>query len=122
VRVAILKTRLCEIMKEASYLHVSKITDVGQGLAYYIEISTKGIKPWLEPHSIERIEKEFTEVVNAMFDVRQICAVHRFELDTKEWDVHGCDFVDGISEWDLESVRVAVVNELENGCVDDSCA
>lgn len=116
VRVTILKSRLCPTLKKTSYIRISKITDVGKGLAYYIEISTKGAKLWLDPRGREKIELEFREMVAAMLTARQICSVHRFELNPKEWDVHGCDFIDGISEWDLEQVRKAIIDELQAEC------
>ena len=113
VRTAILKDQLCFQLKKASYVRISDIIDIGDGIAYFVRISTDGVKPWLDPHGRDKIEAEMREIVTALFHARMQCSVFRFELDPKEWDIHGCDFVDGVSEWKLEEVRKTIINELK---------
>lgn len=115
VRTAILKDQLCAPLKKESYVRISDITDVGDGIAYFVRISTDGVKPWLDPHGREKIRMELRELVTAMFYARIKCSVRRFELDPKEWDIHGCDFVDGVSEWKFEEVRRAIIDKLQSG-------
>lgn len=122
VRTAILKDQLCSWSKEASYVRVSNIIEIGEGIAYYVEISTNGAKPWLDPQGREKIKIELRNLITAMFNARQICSVHRFELDPKEWDIHGCDFVDGVSEWKLDEVRRAIVDKLQSGGIRESAS
>lgn len=117
VRTAVLKDCLCPALKKADYVNISNITQISQDLpAYFIEISTNGVKPWLNPRGREKVRRELRGLIEAMLRARQICSVHRFELDPNEWDIHGCDFVDAVSEWKFEEVRGAIVDLLQSSC------
>lgn len=115
VRTAILKDHLCSSLEKASYVHISDIIDIGEGIAYFVGISTNGIKPWLDPHGSEKIKSELRGVVDALFYARMKCSVRQFELDSNEWNIHGCYFVDGVSEWDLKDMQISIINRLKSG-------
>lgn len=111
VRVAILKDSLLPLLKKFSYVKISDIRDIGK-VAYFIEISTNGWKPWVDPKARDRIRSELRDFIQGMMNARQICSVFDFELEPKEWALRGCDFVDAISDWNFHDMRKALIDKL----------
>jgi len=115
VRTALLKDWLCSSLKNATYIRISNIREIAKDMpVYLIEISTNGAKPWLDPRGREKIRTELRNVVEAMFQARMMCSVRQFELDYNEWNIHGCDFIDGVSKWKFEDVNTAIINRLKS--------
>jgi hypothetical protein len=115
VRLAILRECLMSALEKKSYIHISNIWKVDEYLPVcYIEVSTKGIRPWLDRHGKRRIETELRKVVDQMMNARQLCSVRKFELDKGIWNIRGCDFIDGVSAWDFKEVRDAIVNLVKS--------
>jgi len=111
VRVAILKDSLLPLLKKSSYVKISDIRDIGK-VAYFIEISTNGWKPWVDPKARDRIRSELRDFIQGMMNARQICSVFDFELEPKEWGLRGCDFVDAVSDWNFDNMRKDLIDKL----------
>jgi hypothetical protein len=114
VRLAVLKDRVLSTLKNASFIRISNVRKADIHLpVLYIEVSTKGTKPWLKPTSAKHIQKELRDMAQAMFDAHQLCSVRAFELDTAKWNNRGCDFLDAVSDWKYEEVQEILVNLLK---------
>jgi hypothetical protein len=115
VRIALLKECLNLAKKKTSYVHISSARKIDDFLpATFIEISTNGIKPWLDFHGKDKIKMELVELVNAMFNARQLCSVRKFELDPNEWRIYGCDFLGWVSDWKFKEARDAIIQSLHS--------
>ncbi|MEM0007619.1 MAG: hypothetical protein QXR89_05060 [Candidatus Bathyarchaeia archaeon] len=113
VRIAILKECLKSCQEKLSYVRISSVRKIEDFLPVtFIEISTNGIKPWLDFKGKDKIKMELNELINAMLNARQRCSVRKFELDPNEWRIHGCDFLDGVSDWNFKEMRDAIIQSL----------
>lgn len=113
VKTALLRDHLLPTLKAASYIHISKIHEIDQHLpVFFITVSTKGIKPWLDPHGKEKIEKEWRDLINSLLYARMACSVRRFELNKDLWRTQGASFLDAISEWKLDDIRNEILKSL----------
>lgn len=113
VRLLILKDRLFPLFRKGKLLRISHISDVGSaGIGYFIEISTNGWKPWVDPKARTKIREELRVLVEALLMARQTCSVYQFELDPNEWAIKGCDFIDAVSDWDFDKMRKDVIDKL----------
>jgi len=113
VRLAILQEYLKSCIEKSDYIRISKAWKMDEFLpATFIEVSTKGIKPWIDFHGKDKIKKELQEIVNAMLYARQACSVRMFELDSNEWSIHGCSFLDAVSDWNFKEARDTILKNM----------
>jgi hypothetical protein len=113
VRTAILRKHLQPALLKSSSIKISDIRDIGGNLSFYfIELSTKGIKTWLNPRGKELIQNELRSVVDALMQARLMCSVYSFELDYHEWIEKGPGFVDAVSSWDFAEIQRSLVHQM----------
>lgn len=116
VRTALLRDSLLPSLKKAQYIRVSEIRKLDDVLpACFLEVSTNGIKLWLDPRGRGRIAMELRSVVGAMLRARQISSVYGYELDPKEWAARGSGFIDAVSDWRFENMRNAIIDQIKSG-------
>lgn len=114
VRAAILRDHLSLTLENASYIRISNIREISDQLpVYFVTVSTNGIKPWLSPRGREKIRMELRDLVQAFLDTRLDCMVRRFELESTEWNNHGPDFIDGVSDWRFDNMRKEIIDTLQ---------
>jgi len=103
-------------MKDSDYIKISDVVTISSQYlpAYMIVVSTNGIKPWFDPNGKDRIRRELTKIVTALFHARITCAVHKFEFDSEIWNMYGCDFIDSIASWNFDEVREEIIRTFKN--------
>lgn len=114
IRACILKDNLSNSLLNSPYINISKIEETSPYRpSYFIYVTTKGIKPWINPCSIEYIRKELREFTHALMETRTACNYMTFELDNEELRKRGPNFISTIINWDLDKMQKNVIEKLK---------
>jgi hypothetical protein len=112
IRTALLKKYLKPVLDKSKSIRISQVRDMGFGF-YFIEVSTKNVRIWLDPHGKTKITNDLREVSNATLEARITSSVYGFELDKEEWKIRGPAFLDTVAPWNMKKIQNLVIEEIK---------
>jgi hypothetical protein len=114
VKLAILMNVLLKAVEKTSSIRISAIKLSEDFIPFVqIEISIKGFIPWFKPMSSKKIQSDLVVLAQALMNAHQLCSVRAFELNIEQWEIHGSDFVNTVSDWNFKDIQKMIVDAIK---------